>query len=139
VAYLNVGYFVRKLSPSGSVRWTKRVDTGKTGTDFGGNYEPSIIVDTDNSVYYAAQTAASFTGFTNKGSLDIFVARLNADGTRRWLTQFGSARYDEVSSMAINQGLYVAGIYNGDASVPDGTSFLARISRSDGRVANLLE
>jgi hypothetical protein len=142
---LNVGYFVRKLNSNGQILWTRRIDSGRIGTDFGGSYTPSIVVDTDNAIYVSGQTAGSFNGFTNEGSLDIFVTRLNADATRRWLIQFGSSNYDEVNGIGIKDGLYVAGLYNfrniansNGTLTPDGNSFLARISRSDGKIANFL-
>jgi hypothetical protein len=147
---LNKGYFLHKFDPNGTELWKKQIDTQKTGKDFvkegdgnccrttSGTFTPTIILDTDNTIYISGETAASFNGYANKGGTDIFVVRTDSNGNRRWVTQFGDAGVDAANDLAISSGLYVAGSFGSVSNLYGEDSLLARISRSDGRVVNLL-
>jgi hypothetical protein len=140
---LSRGYFLRKLDSNGTELWKKQVDTGKVATDFyvdgtSLGFDSSLIIDIDNTIYVAGATATSFTGYVNQGATDIFVVRLDADGNRRWVRQFGTSGIDIPSDLAISSGLFVGGIYDDlrFATPPQGDAFIVRISRWDGRIAN---
>ena len=79
--------------------------------------EPKILVDSSGNVFVAGYTEGSFSGNTNLGRSDGFVAKFNSSlvlqGT---VMQFGTSLSDEAYSVAVDStsNLYVAGLTGGD-------------------------
>jgi hypothetical protein len=75
----------------------------------------SVLVDGQDSVLVAGSSEGAFPSHTNAGMGDAFVARLNADGSPAWTTQFGTAGNERVAQMIFDhQGnLLVLGTTDG--------------------------
>jgi hypothetical protein len=75
----------------------------------------SVLVDGKDSVLVAGSTAGAFPNNTNAGLGDAFVSRLNADGSRAWTTQFGTAGDERVAQMIFDRqgNLLVLGTTDG--------------------------
>ena len=113
--YTNLGGsdgFVAKFNSSLVLQGTVK-QFGTTGVD----WTYSIAVDAVSNVYIAGSTAGAFTGYTNLGEFDGFVAKFNSSlvlqGT---VMQFGTSLSDEAYSVAVDStsNLYVAGLTGGD-------------------------
>lgn len=98
------------LSPSPTLVWSKadgsNADDGASGLalDFAGNS------------YVSGWTNGTVTGATAVGSADAYVARYGMDGSRSWITQFGSSAADYSTAIVadIFGNTYVFGHTYGD-------------------------
>jgi len=99
--------FVAKFDLDGSLLWVTQFGTRR--------YDLSSNVAADASgVYALGSTEGTFDGQTNAKLSDLFTARLDADGTLDWVTQFGSDGYDFPFVNAIGpDGIFVDGYTNG--------------------------
>lgn len=80
-------------------------------TQFGSPGSDSVrgIAANEDGVFVTGETDGDLYG-TNAGSVDVFVARYNANGTMAWGVQLGSSYSDKVESIAVNgDGLFVIG------------------------------
>lgn len=107
--------FILKLDSIGNFLWAKRI--GGLGNDSGVN----IAVDSLGNIY----TFGHFTGtadfdpgagtsnVTSIGGTDIFVSKLDPDGTLLWVKSFGGSNYDLSSSIAIDDlgNIYMTGTF----------------------------
>lgn len=75
-----------------------------------------IVVDASGNSYIAGTTNSAFTGYTNFGYSDAFVAKISKGGTRLWVTQFGTDDLDEAWGIALDSSgqIYVVGRSWGD-------------------------
>jgi hypothetical protein len=112
--YTNLGNydsFVAKFNSSLVLQGTVN-QFGTTGLDGA----LSIVVDGSGNVYVAGQADGAFTGNTNQGFADGFVAKFNSSlvlqGT---VKQFGTTGNDGASSIAVDGSgnVYVAGVTDG--------------------------
>jgi hypothetical protein len=110
-----------KLDPSGRVSWARPL--GGPGADA----VHRVIVDDDGTITVTGgfHDRAQFGEFerTARGGEDVFVARLDATGTVRWVAQMGSespggsfAEYGSGLARAASGRLFVAGKLSGSAS-----------------------
>jgi uncharacterized delta-60 repeat protein len=101
--------FVTKWNPDGTKAWTTQ-----WGTDTQ-EYARSAELDSYGNLIVTGYTAGSFDGNTYAGSWDIFISRINADGTEAWTTQWGTESADFADSVTLDSGdnIYVAGYTNG--------------------------
>ncbi len=101
--------FLTKRDSAGTLVWTRFAGAGTQ--DFG----QSATFDSAGNAYLVGKTFSSFSGFTNKGSGDIFVARYDAAGTRTFLTQFGIAGDDNAADIKVDASgnIYIAGYTHG--------------------------
>jgi hypothetical protein len=118
-SYGNTDIFVTRINANGTYGWTKRI--GGTGND----KASGIAVDAHDNVYVAGSFsgsvnfAADFDGEETKASygntVDIFVMKINADGTHAWTKQMGDAGHDEASGIAVDadDNVYVVGYFEG--------------------------
>jgi hypothetical protein len=117
--------FISKLNSDGSFAWAK---------SFGGTVSDSVNilqVDSSGNVY----TTGTFSGtadfdpgtgvsnFTSAGSVDVFISKLNSDGSFAWAKSFGGTNYDDVSGLKVDSSgnVYTTGTFAGTADFDPGT------------------
>lgn len=111
----DIGVF--KLDTDGNLVWFATF--GGSGTDTPND----IAVDANGNVFVTGQFVNDFTFNGNtvnsNGSDDVFVAKLNANGTPAWLSTFGSTFGDIGRGIAIdgNGNCYVTGNARGVSSI----------------------
>jgi hypothetical protein len=109
------GTFVAKLSPSGTWQWATLAGGS---SDFGN----AIALDQAGNPYITGSfqspqvTFGAFT-LTNRGSSDVFVAKLNTAGDWQWVAQGGGRYSDGGSGIVVDPAgnAYVTGSVAGDA------------------------
>lgn len=138
--------FIAKVSPSGALIYS---------TYFGGNNLDEVngvAVDSAERVYVTGETVSSAATFPLKnafksnrsGSSEAFVAKLNADGTALFYSSFlgaggtnaeGHGIAVDGGGSAYVTGLTTTGVFLGingfPSTVPNGTTFIAKIEASD--------
>jgi hypothetical protein len=82
-----------KISGTGVLQWQKQI--GGTGADMGRQ-----IAETPDGGFVITGTTSGtangdFTGQTNHGGIDLFVAKLNSSGTLLWTKIYGGSRDEE--------------------------------------------
>ena len=99
--------FLRRYDADGNELWTRQL--GTNGTD-----RALAIAVSGDDVYVAGSTDGRFPEQRPSGDLDAWVARFDADGSRVWLRQFGTAGDDEAAAIGvIGSTVYVAGTTDG--------------------------
>ncbi len=107
--------FVVKVSKRGTFQWLYTA---------GGNmYDEGRAITSDSTGLYITGTfdqTVQFNNednnsiFTTNGGLDIFITKLNFNGSYGWTKTFGGTGYEEVNSIAINSNkLLVSGKFRG--------------------------
>lgn len=138
----NPDVFIAKLNADGSYAWAKRA--GGNGNDFGEGI--SSLPDGSSIVtgyFHGTATFGNIT-LTSSGSSDVFIAKLNADGSYAWATQAGGINFDEgqdISSQPDGSSI-ITGEFEGQATFGDTTlnstgptaSFIAKLN-ADGSFA----
>ncbi len=101
--------FLAKYSATGTLAWVKQL-----GTIYD-DYVTAVKTDSAGNIYIVGYTPGAFTGNTNLGGWDGFIAKYNPSGTQTWLKQFGTNNHDYPTGLSIdNQGnIYVTGSTNG--------------------------
>jgi hypothetical protein len=123
--------FVLKMDPNGNFVWARRAGSGGFN-DEGAN---SVAVDASGNSYIAGyfEGTATFgsTTLTGSGSLDVFVAKLDANGSFVWAKAIGGASSDSGNSIAVDGSgnAYIAGAFQG--TVTFGASTLTSAGGSD--------
>ena len=118
--------FVRKYSPTGTLRWTRQFGTTNQDTVHG-------IVVTSDGVFVVGDTYGVFEGQSPHGLQDAFVVALATDGTPGWVRQFGTTSGDDGSAIAgDDSGVYVSGetkgAFPGRVSNGGGDAYLRKIN-----------
>ncbi|MBN1897594.1 MAG: SBBP repeat-containing protein [Spirochaetes bacterium] len=114
----NYDVFITKVNSDGSYGWTKRIG----GTEYDKDY--GVVTDSSNNIYLTGSFrdtvnfAADWSGSeskTSKGSDDIFLTRINANGTYAWTKRIGGGLLDNGYHLVRdnNGNLYLAGRYTG--------------------------
>jgi Beta-propeller repeat len=99
--------FMRAYTPSGTVLWTHQFGTDSNDTGAGIAYAPSGPYA---GLYVGGTTNGTFSGETNLGESDAFLAKYDTLGTLAWVTQYGTSAGDETSGIAANQdGVFTVG------------------------------
>jgi hypothetical protein len=142
--------FITKINVDGTYGWTRRMG----GTDGCSAY--SICTDAAGNVYVAGYFQSSSVNFaedwggsdtkTNAGYWDIFVTKINANGTYGWTRRMGGTSDDVAYSICTDASgnVYVAGRFGGTVNFAEdwggndtktnGGGFVTRIN-ADGRYA----
>ncbi|HLP88021.1 MAG TPA: SBBP repeat-containing protein [Nostocaceae cyanobacterium] len=130
--------FITKLNSDGSFVWAKNL--GSSGSDFG----RSIVVDNAANVY----TTGRFSGtvdfdpnsgtfnLTSNGSADIFISKLNRDGSFAWAKSLGSSSSDEGNSIAVDStgNVYTIGSFNGTVDFDPNSGFFNLTSKGSNDI-----
>ncbi|HUT70913.1 MAG TPA: hypothetical protein VMW89_09575 [Desulfatiglandales bacterium] len=125
--------FLTKINPDGTYGWTKTM--GGSMGDWGN----SAAVDGSGNVYvagYFVGTADFDPGpgdnHTSTGSNDIFVTKINSDGTYGWTKTMGGETDDQGYSARVDGSgnVYVAGYFVGTADFDPGPDTDNHTSRS---------
>ena len=76
----------------------------------------SMALDGDGNIYITGNTAGDLDGNTSAGSMDVFLVKWSADGTKDWTKQWGTLTEDYGVSVAIDTlgNIYVTGNTNGN-------------------------
>lgn len=115
-----------------TVTWTVMKDTlasGKQGTEilWGAQFGTDkcdgaswIVADAEDNLYIAGHTRGALTG-ANAGEEDVFVMKIDREGNRVWVKQWGSDKMDLCLGLGIAPAgnVYVAGTTNGDLFAPN--------------------
>lgn len=101
--------FVAIYSTHGNLVWLEQIGTDAI------DKITSVTADPEGSIYIVGTTEGSFTGFSNKGSTDIFVAKFTPQGDLVWVRQLGSQAQDDPKSIVAlpNSSIMLAGTTQG--------------------------
>ena len=133
--YTNLGSrdaFVAKFNSSLDLQGTVK-QFGTAGED----QVWAVVVDGSGSVYLAGPTAGAFSGYTNLGDFDGFVAKFNSSlDLQGTVKQFGTAGEDQVWGVVVDGSgsVYVAGptdgAFTGFTNLGDYDGFAAKFNSS---------
>jgi hypothetical protein len=128
--------FLTRINSDGSYGWTKTV--GGTDPDYG--YSVAVY----GSVIYVTGTFYGTADFdpgvgtdnhTSAGSDDIFLTRINLDGSYVWTKTMGGTDYDSGWWVAVDgSGIYVTGEFYGTADFDPGVGIDNHTSAGDGDI-----
>jgi hypothetical protein len=96
--------FVAKIDSSGVIVWKKQFGTDKKDVGNG------IFIDDSGNVYVAGETAGFF-GDSVCGGFDSYVLKLDNDGNKKYLRQFGTIKDESCSRIALDStgNIYISG------------------------------
>jgi hypothetical protein len=133
----NGGYdlFIKKQSPNGDLIWVRRI--GGTDDEFAGSFD----ADGQGNIFITGYFRGTIdfdpgTGTNNissNGSRDIFIVRINSDGSFGWAGGIGISS-DEVGfgiTSAPNGNIYITGTFSGPVDF-DPSSGVSLVSGSNG-------
>ena len=137
--------FASKLDTAGNIQWINTI--GGKGDD----RARSLAIDIENNIYLAGSfrdtvdfnTPSNNIQIANSNSHDVFVLKINTNGTPMWVNTFGGKEWDQAQSIGIdeNDNLYTVGkfkdtiVVNNNTIVSNGLSdiFIYQID-SDGNI-----
>ena len=115
----NTDVFITKLDSNGNFIWAKNM--GGASSDQG----LAIAVDTNGNIYSSGtfETTADFdpnagaTNLTSAGDYDIFVSKLDSNGSFIWAKSMGGIDSDVVADVAVDSSgnVYTTGSFNATA------------------------
>ncbi len=102
--------FLMKLDQEGNMLWTSQ--WGSSGED----YVAGIDLDASGNIYISGFANRSFEGNTAKGRNDIFVMKINSQGSPLWTEIIGTPYDEEATSIKLDAAgnIYLTGYTNGD-------------------------
>ncbi|MDZ7801894.1 MAG: SBBP repeat-containing protein [Trueperaceae bacterium] len=103
VAAVNAGQtdvYVRKFDADGTTLWTRQFGSGTFDGVWG------VAVDATGHVFVAGDTNGALAG-PSAGGWDLWVRRLDPDGTTLWTRQFGTPANEYVSGIAVDPNGHV--------------------------------
>jgi len=121
--------FLTKFDRDGTALWSKHA------TSSGHVISPSIAQDSSGNIFVTGTFSDSATIFgeavVSTGSYDIYLAKLNTDGTLLWVKKYGGTHSEESSSIYIDaqNKIYITGAFN---SATVDSNLFGTIFRSHG-------
>ncbi|MHA2252671.1 MAG: SBBP repeat-containing protein [Candidatus Kariarchaeaceae archaeon] len=106
--------YVTKYSPDGELLWS----TILSGENEDEGY--SLVTDPSNNIFISGKTKsknfATASDTSHSGSNDLFIAKLDNEGSLHWKHTFGGARWEEHTGMRIDSesNIIVAGFTDSD-------------------------
>lgn len=88
--------YVARLSTAGSVVWLSQFGTSSSDA-------ARSIAATTAGVYAVGETFGAFTGYSNQGQQDGFLARFTPAGIPSWVRQYGTAGYETIRDVALRK------------------------------------
>ncbi|MBU1536795.1 SBBP repeat-containing protein [Myxococcota bacterium] len=89
--------YLTKRTLDGSPLWSRQWGGGTASVSIEG-----LALDSQGNAYVAGVTAGAFPGYTNAGSMDIFMTKITSDGSVLWTHQWGSASLDSAPKVTVN-------------------------------------
>ncbi|MBK8618544.1 MAG: SBBP repeat-containing protein [Anaerolineales bacterium] len=130
--------FISKLDNTGDFVWARSM--GKTGYDQG----MGITVDSNGNVYTTGvfsdivdfDPGAGISNLTSAGAYDIFVSKLNHNGSFIWAKRTGGIAYDGSGGIAVGTSgdIYTIGFYSYSADFDPGTGTSSLTSAGDNDI-----
>lgn len=87
-----------RTAAAGAITWTRQVGTTADEECL------AASIDNNNRAYIAGNTSGSFSGFTNAGGEDTYLARLSTAGAVNWQKQDGTSGNDYIFSLPCTTG-----------------------------------
>ncbi|MDQ0643485.1 alpha/beta hydrolase-fold protein [Microbacterium murale] len=118
-----------RVSSDGEVLWS---------TQFGSNGEDkgfAVALADDGGVFVGGTSGGALPGSTSAGGYDGWVAAFDADGSQRWMSQFGTEETEQVAALVASGGGVVAAGFTGGVlgeSSAGGTDAFALALDADG-------
>jgi hypothetical protein len=113
--YGGIDAFVTMFDLNGNQIWLTQFGTPADERGWG------ISLDS-TGIYITGRTEGSFSGYTNQGSDDAYMAKFNFSGSMVWVNEFGTSQFDRGTASATDAtGAYSAGYTGG--SMPGNTSY----------------
>ncbi|MCU0850510.1 MAG: PKD domain-containing protein [Candidatus Thermoplasmatota archaeon] len=131
----NVDVFIAKLDTAGNWMWAR--SGGSLSIERG--YD--IAVDSNNNVYVTGVFLASITFGTTTlfgmGSWDVYVVKIDSDGTWQWAVSVGSSATEGAWGIAVdhNDHPFICGVFGGVVTI--GESTIISLDSHDVFVATL--
>jgi hypothetical protein len=134
-----VGYqdaFIAKYDKDGNQVWVKQFGTNDD------DVANSVAVDsTTGNAYVGGSTWSTFSGQTNAGGQDAFIAKYDKDGNQVWVKQFGTKGDEQANSVAVDSttgNAYVVGFTNntfsGQTNAGKADAFIAKYDKDGNQV-----
>ncbi len=125
---------VVKFDTDGNRLWTRQLGTAED------DIASTVAVDANGRIFVGGRSAGVMDGSANAGLLDAVLIHLDADGSTRWIRQFGSAADDLIWSVAVDaSGRAVVAGWAGDAlpgqSPQGGIDAFTGVYATDGALA----
>jgi len=101
------GLFLRKFNDSGEEKWKINWNSSLPGSDYG----RKISIDLEGNIYITGYTEGNFGENINKGEKDIFLTKVNFDGSIEWTKQWGTRWNNLGLDIAIDSenNIYITG------------------------------
>ncbi|WP_228052017.1 beta strand repeat-containing protein, partial [Sphaerospermopsis aphanizomenoides] len=122
--------FVSKYDTNGTQTWVKQLGTSSN------EYSTGVASDSTGNIYVTGYTTGAFTGNTNRGAEDGFLAKYSSSGTQLWVRQFGTTGQDFLQEVKTDSAgnIYVVGVtsgtFTGNTSVGGWDSYIAKYNTS---------
>ena len=104
------GAFITKFNPDGAKQWTQQLLGGSS-------YDKAAAMTTgvDGSIYVSGSAFGSLEGQAHSGGSDVFITKLNPNGTKQWTKLLGSSGHDfaEAVTTGTDGSIYVSGYTTG--------------------------
>ncbi len=101
--------FISKFNSKGDLLWNRQIGTPSV------DVAHAISIDENNNIYISGRTNGSINGYTNKGSYDIVVVKLDKDGKQIWIQQYGTNGLDFANAISSSdlESIYLTGFTSG--------------------------
>ncbi|MFM6056008.1 MAG: SBBP repeat-containing protein, partial [Sphaerospermopsis kisseleviana] len=122
--------FVSKYDTNGTQTWVKQLRTSSN------EYSTGVASDSTGNIYVTGYTTGAFSGNTNRGAEDGFLAKYSSTGTQLWVRQFGTTGQDFLQKVKTDSAgnIYVVGVtsgtFTGNTSVGGWDSYIAKYNTS---------
>jgi hypothetical protein len=124
--------YIAKYDTNGNPVWIRQFGTSNA------DYISGASTDSSGNIYVTGYTYGAFSGYSNAGGLDAYVAKYDTNGNRLWVRQFGTSSDDYGNAVApkIADVVYASGFtygsLPGNSNAGQSDTFLVRLDASTG-------